>query len=99
MGWMSRLYEEFDPGQPLVWDGQTEPPFDAGLYGRTVRRMERIIYGETGPAAGEIPAAEALLGQVRRAAIRKRRTRFGRRKGDRKEESVCRREEAAENRY
>ncbi|MCI9164259.1 MAG: transglutaminase domain-containing protein [Lachnospiraceae bacterium] len=71
MGMMEKLYEGFNPEHPLEVAGMEEAPFDTALYGRTVKRMERIIYGQEEPAAREIPATEALAAEIR-AALQER---------------------------
>lgn len=68
---MEKLYEGFNPEHPLEVAGMEEAPFDTALYGRTVKRMERIIYGQEEPAAREIPATEALAAEIR-AALQER---------------------------
>ena len=59
---MEKLYHNFNPGRPLDLQGLGNLPFDQGLYERTVKRMERVVYGEAKPAPGEVPATEALAG-------------------------------------
>lgn len=64
MHMMQKMYRNFNPEQPLELPVQEDYEFDLALYTRTVKRMERIIYGRTKPAAREIPAAEALNRQI-----------------------------------
>ncbi len=68
---MEKLYHNFNPGRPLDLQGLGNLPFDQGLYERTVKRMERVVYGEAKPAPGEVPATEALAVQVQAALCRK----------------------------
>ena len=71
MDMMEKLYHNFNPGRPLDLQGLGNLPFDQGLYERTVKRMERVVYGEAKPAPGEVPATEALAVQVQAALCRK----------------------------
>ena len=71
MDMMEEIYQDFNPEQPLRIPAQACGDFDEGLYVRTVKRVEKILYGQSGPAAREIPAAEALERQVRQSLCRK----------------------------
>lgn len=69
---MGKLYQEFNPQQPLNLPESEEYLFDVELYRRTVRRVERMIYGRQRPAPREIPAAEALARELQRAVAMQR---------------------------
>ncbi len=68
---VKKMYRNFNPEQPLELPSQEHYEFDEALYMRTVKRVEGIIYGQTEPAAREIPAAEELNRQIRSALRRK----------------------------
>lgn len=67
---MCRLYPDFQPGQPLKFS-EKSAAFDRALYERTVRRMEKMIYGQMEPKPREILAAKALAAKLR-AVLRRR---------------------------
>ena len=78
---MGMLYKGFDPDQPLKGfgggegaDGPAAVPFDLDLYERTVKRMEKIVYGQMEPAVREVPSTEALARQLETALKQKRRS-------------------------
>ncbi len=71
MDMMEEIYQDFNPEQPLRLPAQACGDFDEGLYVRTINRIEKILYGQSGPAEREIPAAEALERQVRKSLSRK----------------------------
>lgn len=68
---MRRLYPDFRPDQPLKLSGEGGL-FDRELYERTIRRMEKMIYGQTEPKAREVLAAELLAAELRAAGRRRR---------------------------
>ncbi|MEY8339024.1 transglutaminase-like domain-containing protein [Lachnospiraceae bacterium 62-35] len=70
MGMMGKLYKGFNPEQPLEIQKQ-EDIYDAALYERTIKRMEKIIYGQIKPVRREIRSTEALARQLQ-AVLRKR---------------------------
>ena len=69
---MEKFWKDFCPERPLVLP-DSGLPFDEALYERTVKRMEKMIYGEQKPKPGEVPAAEALAEQMKRALRREKR--------------------------
>lgn len=56
------FYEE--PEHPVELPDSENYEFDMSLYERTIKRMEKIIYGQTPPSAREISAAEALVQEL-----------------------------------
>ncbi len=72
VGQMQKLYPQFSPEHPWELPAEEEFPFDLSLYKRTVRRMEKMVYGEHKPLSREIPAAEALLVQLQEALRHRR---------------------------
>lgn len=72
VGQMKKLYPQFSPEHPWELPAEEEFPFDLSLYQRTVRRMEKMVYGEHKPLSREIPAAEALLAQLQEALRHRR---------------------------
>lgn len=68
---VSKLYGDFNPQHPLDIQTYEELPFDREFYEHTVKRTERMIYGETAPEPREIPAAEELLAQLERELRRR----------------------------
>ncbi|MCI8551147.1 MAG: transglutaminase domain-containing protein [Lachnospiraceae bacterium] len=72
MDMMRKMYKEFHSDQPLKILEKEDLPFDRDLYERTVKRMEKLVYGQINPTAREVLAAEALATQVYTAFRRKR---------------------------
>ena len=71
MDMTGKLYQDFNQEQPLKLLSRQGLSFDTALYERTVKRMEGIIYGQMEPAPREIPAAEALVLELRKLLSRK----------------------------
>ncbi len=65
-----RLYPDFHSDLPFELPEDETPPFDRALYERTVRRMEKLVYGGERPVRREIRSAEILAAQFR-LAVRK----------------------------
>lgn len=70
MKMMKKLYRDFNPEHPLELPETERIPFDTAIYERTVKRMEKMLYGQTEPASREIPAAKALERQMEEAIRR-----------------------------
>lgn len=68
---VTKLYGDFNPQHPLDIQTYEELPFDREFYEHTVKRTERMIYGETAPEPREIPAAEELFAQLERELRRR----------------------------
>lgn len=67
MRMLEKMYHGFNIEHPFTLREQGEVFLDIELYERTVRRVERMVYGEKAPEDKEIFAAEALTVQVWKA--------------------------------
>ena len=68
---MTLLYKRFNEEQPFILPEGDKAEFDKALFERTVKRMEKVVYGQMEPAQREISAAEALTSELKEVLRRK----------------------------
>ncbi len=68
---MTLLYKRFNEEQPFILPEGDKAEFDKALFERTVKRMEKVVYGQMEPAQREISAAEALTSELKEVLRKK----------------------------